>query len=504
MPEVRHDRAASRVLTAEAITKRFGHVEANNDVSFSLRSAEVHALLGQNGAGKSTLVGILSGSVVPDGGRVCVDGEAIALGSPQASNDAGIATVYQDLVLVPTMTGLENIALALRRAPNAATRDEIAASAAEFELPVNINTPVGALGLPERQRIELLRALCQRPAFLLLDEPTSLLPPLMVETFLGKVRELADRQLAVLLITHRLDEARLIADRVTILRDGQVVAEFDRDALPPNEDVARLIVGQDVAASAAEHHAREHTVLAVADLVVSTDGRAVVNGVSLGVKAGEIVGIAGVDGNGQRELMEAIAGLRAIESGTVAVEGNQIQGQSYADCWSAGVQFVSEDRRREGIVPTYSIAEHFSITPGRFEPAKVRAILERYDVRPPDPKFRADQLSGGNQQKMLMARACEAGARVLLVAYPTQGLDVQATVRIRDILIEQAASGIGIVVTSSDLDELLAISQRVVVMSRGQLVGAQHHGAFDKRELAEWIIRGPGGFAHATPDLART
>lgn len=504
MPEARRDPEAVRVLTAEAITKRFGRVEANADVSFGLRSGEVHALLGQNGAGKSTLVGVLSGSVVPDAGRVDVDGDEIPLGSPPASTEAGITTVYQDLVLVPTMTGLENVALALRRPPNAATRAEIAATAAEFELPADIDTPVGALGLPERQRIELLRALCQRPAFLLLDEPTSLLPPVMIEAFLSKVRELADRGLAVLLITHRLDEARLIADRVTILREGRIVAEFDRDALPPNDEVARLIVGQAVAASAAEHAPREDTVLSVDCLVVSADERPVVNDVTLRVKVGEILGIAGVDGNGQRELMEAIAGLRPIDSGTVAVDGTELQGRPYADCWGAGVQFVSEDRRREGIVPTYSIGQHFSITPGQFEPARVRAILQRYDVRPPDPRFRADQLSGGNQQKMLMARACEAGARVLLVAYPTQGLDVQASVRIRDILVEQAAGGIGIVVTSSDLDELLAISHRVAVMSRGQLVGAQEHGAYDKRELAGWIIRGPDETAPAMPDLVRT
>jgi simple sugar transport system ATP-binding protein len=368
---------------------------------------------------------------------------------------------------------------------------------AAFGLQAQLDVPVRDLALPERQRIELVRALCHKPRVLLLDEPTSLLDPASVPAFLAKVKDLARAGLAVLLITHRLDEARSIADRVTVLRQGRTVAAYDGGALPSNSDLAVAVVGARVVDDIELSEPGERTVLEVDGLSALDDHKhQAVNDVSFSLRSGEILGVAGVDGNGQLELLQAVAGLRSPKSGHVRLDGEDVTGVTYGRLFGRGVQFISGDRQRHGIVPTFTVSEHFEYAAGGERGADLEATLERFDVRPPSPAIRGDSLSGGNQQKMLVAAAFERESHLILLSYPTHGLDVQASLAVRRLLVERARTrGVAMIVTSSDLEELLSISHRIIVMSRGRVAGVQSHDAFDRRQLAEWFTLAPEAVA---------
>lgn len=479
-------------LSVQSVTRTFGNLVANDDVSLDLHGGEIHALLGQNGAGKSTLVNVIAGRLVPDRGSVLVEGEHLPLGKAREVAKRGVAIVYQDLMLVASMTGLENIALALGTGASETTRRIVEAVQDEFGLAAELDRPVSELELPERQRIELIRALCHRPTVLLLDEPTSLLPPTSIDAFLGKVRELADTGLGVLLITHQLNEALKISDRLSILRDGKLVESFNRTELPSQQELARAIVGKKIEIERKEETSRSgsgDSALEVRDISVLDDkGRTAVNGASLELEAGRIFGLAGVDGNGQVEFLEAVAGLRPLTDGAILHEGRDISGLDYRERLDAGIVFVSGDRRRHAIIPSFSVAEHFEYALGPDIGARVPELLERYGVRPADPRARADRLSGGNQQKVVLACACERGPRTLLLAYPTTGLDIEATTQIRNLLLERAAEGLSILIASSELEELLFLCDVVGVMNRGRIVGTQAREEFDRQVLAEWFI----------------
>jgi ABC-type uncharacterized transport system ATPase subunit len=481
-------------LAARAITKSYGRTLANDGIDIGLAGGEVHALLGQNGAGKSTLVGILTGRVMPDAGTVAVDGVQVPAGDPAASSSAGIATVFQELMLVPSMTGLENIALALGLPANRATRRRAEEVRDRFELPANLDIPVHLLGLPERQRIELIRALCQRPSILLLDEPTSLLTPTAIPGFLTKVQDLARAGIAVLLITHRLNEALAIADQLTVLRQGRKIVTHTPHDMPSSTDLAIEMLGVRVADHVEIGAPREEIVLRVRDLVALDEHRhRRVDGVSLDLRRGEVLGVAGVDGNGQLELLEAIVGLRPALEGEIAYHGVDVTASDYYALRAAGAQFVSGDRQRYGIVPTFTVSQHFEYALGRGVLERLPRILATYDVRPPEAALRGDRLSGGNQQKLVLACACERDVDLLALAYPTHGLDLQASLAVRQLLARRAADdGVAIIFAGSEITELLSISHRVAVMNRGRIVGIQQRDAFDAAELADW-------FTHTEP-----
>lgn len=490
-------------LSVDSITRRFGSFTANDSVSLDLNAGEIHALLGQNGAGKSTLVNVITGRLVPDEGSVRIDGESLPLGKPRDVAEHGVSVVYQDLMLVPSMTGLENIALALRTGADESARKLANEVQEEFGLAAELDRPVSELELPERQRVELIRALCQRPTVLLLDEPTSLLPPTSIDAFLGKVRELADSGLGVLLITHQLNEARKISDRLTILREGKIVNSFVRAELPSREDLAYAIVGKKVEIESPDHSRvpSQEVALEVSGISVEDDkGRRAVDGASLTIAPGEIVGLAGVDGNGQVEFLEAIAGLRPLLDGEIRHSGEDLADLGYKERLDGGIVFVSGDRRRHAIIPSFTIAEHFEYTLGREVAPQVPELLARYGVRPPDPEARADRLSGGNQQKVVLACACEREPHTLLLAYPTAGLDVEATAQIRQLLLDRAAAQLSILIASSELEELLFLCDVVGVMNRGRIVGFQRREEFDRQVLAEWFT---GGGAETEGTVAR-
>jgi ABC-type uncharacterized transport system ATPase subunit len=476
------------ILHADGITKWFDQTCANDGVDLELAAGEVHALLGQNGAGKSTFVGIVTGRYTPDAGRVLVDGVELPPGHPRAAAQLGIATVFQELMLVPSMTGLENIALALEQAANRETRSRVVDVQKEYELPAQLDVPVRDLEVPERQRLELVRALCQEPKVLLLDEPTSLLPPTGVGAFLQGVKRLANRGLAVLLITHRLDEARSVSDRISVMRHGRLIAGYTREKYPSNSELALEMLGSEITEQGGTAEGSETTVLEVRDLSVRNVAKhVVVDSVSFELHEGEVLGLAGVDGNGQLELLEAIAGLRPVSAGAILYRGEDITRMPSERRFRRGIQIVSGDRRHHEIVPTFAVSDHFVYVFGnRIEPELDR-ILQSYGVRPPHAAMRADRLSGGNQQKMILARACEGGSSVMLASYPMQGLDVQASLNVRELLVARARQGGSLIVASSDVDELLSISNRILVMNRGRVMGIQDRAQRDRSQLAEWL-----------------
>lgn len=480
-------------LLVDGVSKTFGRTRANQDVHLELLGGQVHALLGQNGSGKSTLVGMLTGRHRPDEGRLVVDGEPMAVGDPAAARAAGVVAVHQELLLVPSMTGLENIAVSLRTAADRPTRSLVASVQEEFGITGILDTPVHQLGHPERQRLTLLRALVQRPRFLLLDEPTGLLPPTAVEQFLDGVRRLADEGLAVLLITHRLDEAIRVADQLSVLRAGRVVARHDRGAFPPPAGLAMEMFGERILENPEPAAIDDTVVLRVRDLAAKDDdGGEAVGGVSFEVRRGEVLGLAGVDGNGQVELLEALAGLRRPDGGTVEFEGIDITGTEHARLHARGIVFVSGDRQAHGIVPGFTVAEHFECVAGRRRSTALLAVLERFGVTPADPSLPADSLSGGNQQKVVVACALEVRPRLVLMSYPFHGLDVRASLRLREIVADYAhETGAAVIVASSELDDLLSMAHAIAVLNRGRIVGRQERGDYAAPALAAWFTGGP-------------
>ena len=477
--------ASALVLDVQSVSKTFGTLQANDEITMQIRSSTVHALLGENGAGKSTLVKIINGLLLPDSGEIHYLGERIRTHNVSVQT-AGIATVHQELALVPVMTGLENIALALRVSNNSALRSLAAEVQEQVGTTVPLDVPVGQLELPQRQRIELIKALCRRPRLLLLDEPTTFLPPTDTGPFLAMVRLLADEGMSVLLITHRLEEATEIADEATVIRRGRVVGEHPSRPLPNADVLASEIVGLQVPVPSRQGATLGEVVLTTTGLTVEDSGHRLVDSVNLELRRGEILGIAGVDGNGQLELLESIAGLRRVTSGSVVLNGVSLGVTPYARRSRLGLQLVSGDRRRDGIVPTFTIAEHFQYMLGRSSLTGLKELLQQFDVRPPSPLAIADELSGGNQQKMVMARALKRPTEVLMVSYPTQGLDVMATAQLQQILLHRADLGTAVIVLSSDLEELLQICDSIAVMNGGAVIGTQRADRFDRDELAAW------------------
>jgi simple sugar transport system ATP-binding protein len=476
-------------LVARAVSKHFGTLRANDQISLTVRGGEVHALLGENGAGKSTLVAMLTGRIKADAGEFVIDGEPVSLGNPRDAASVGIAAVFQELLLVPSMTGLENLALGLGLPPNVSTLDRIREVQTEYGLGAPLDVPVRELELPMRQRLELLRALCARPRILLLDEPTTFLPPTEVAEFLKDLRVIADHGVAVMLITHRLSEARSIADCVTVLRDGRVAKSYERSHLPSDAALARAMVGEAPVEPQRRDDAMGDVILRCEGLVaVDERGHRVLAGVDLVVRRGEVLGLAGVDGNGQLPLLEVLAGLQRPLEGRISYHDEDVTARSFFARSAAGIRFVSGDRKSHGIIPTFDVAQHFEVVLGREVRETLHEILDAIGLVPRDPKFLAERLSGGNQQRLLIARVLHTYPEVLLLAYPTQGLDVRARVAVHELLLAARDAGRSIVFASTDLDEIFALSDRVAVMNRGYVTGVQERGEFNRQQVAEWFV----------------
>ena len=478
------------LLELKGITKRFPGVVANDHVDFELAKGEVHALLGENGAGKSTLMNILYGLYHPDEGEVRLNGEPVRIDSPHAAIDTGIGMVHQHFMLIPVMTVAENIVLGVepRKGPfldldeaNEKVRD----ISQRFGLAVRPEARIESISVGMQQRVEILKALYRGAEILILDEPTAVLTPQEALELFDIVRSLQAEGKSIIFITHKLGEVLAIADRITVLRRGKTIETVAREGAT-EESLARLMVGREVLLRVEKGPADPgEPLLRVEDLRVRDErGLEAVRGVSFDVNRREIVGIAGVDGNGQSELIEAITGLRKPESGRIVAAGEDITSDNSRDCLDAGVGHIPEDRQRRGLVLDFSLAENIALHDYREEPdskwgwlypkrliARAGRLLKEFDVRGGGPKTLAGSLSGGNQQKVILAREISRNPQILVAAQPTRGLDVGAIEFVHRRLVAERDEGRAILLVSFELDEILSLSDRILVLYEGRVVG---------------------------------
>ncbi|HVA31791.1 MAG TPA: ABC transporter ATP-binding protein [Gaiellaceae bacterium] len=483
--------AETPVLELRAITKRFPGVVANDRVSLDLMPGEVHALLGENGAGKSTLMNVLYGLYHPDEGEILVKGEKLSLGSPKDAIEHGIGMVHQHFMLIPVMTVAENVVLA-----SEPTRGRLLLDYAEaersvrelserFGLRVEPGARIESIGVGQQQRVEILKALYRGADILVLDEPTAVLTPQEAEDLFAVIRSLTGQGKSVIFISHKLHEVLEVADRISVLRRGKLVETIAREGAT-EESLARAMVGREVLLRVDKKPATPgEELLAVDDLhVVDARGIEAVRGVSLRVRAGEIVGIAGVDGNGQAELIDALSGLLHATAGRVTIAGKDVTNATAKHVLDVGLGHIPQDRQRRGLVLQFTLAENLVLHDYDAEPnsrrgwlhprvliARARTLLQAFDVRGGGPTTRAGALSGGNQQKVILAREIERNPRVLIAAQPTRGLDVGAIEFVHRRLIEERDEGRAILLVSLELDEILSLSDRILVMYGGRFVG---------------------------------
>jgi len=498
-------------LELRGITKRFGPLVANDAVDFELRRGEIHALLGENGAGKSTLMNVLYGLHQPDEGEIRLGGEVVRIDSARRAIGLGIGMVHQHFMLVPVMTVAENLVLGTEphRGPlldfkTAAARARELAE--RFGLAINPEAKVEDLGVGAQQRVEILRALFRGAKVLVLDEPTAVLTAQESQDLFRVLRTLAAEGTSVVFISHKLQEVLDVSDRVTVLRRGKKV-DTVATADSTERSLARLMVGRDVLLRVEKpEHAPGETVLEVRDLHVADDrGLPAVRGLSLDVRAGEIVGLAGVDANGQSELVEAITCLRQCESGTVRVDGRDVTGHGALAAIEAGVGHIAEDRHRRGLVLQFDLAENLSLLEyrhpamsrwGLLSPrlmaARARKLLRDYDVRGGESDTPASSLSGGNQQKVVIARELSANPKVLVAAQPTRGLDVGAIEFVHRRLVEERDAGRAILLVSLELDEIRSLSDRALVIYEGE-IAAELSPSASEEEFGVFMTGGGRG-----------
>jgi simple sugar transport system ATP-binding protein len=480
-------------LSARGVTKRFPGVLANDDVDFDLAPGEVHTLLGENGAGKSTLASILCGLYRPDEGAVLRNGTQVRLSSPRHGLQHGIAMVHQHFRLVDRFTVAENVVLGDRRLPffldQEAINGRVAKIAEEFGLPIDPHSVVGELSAGQRQRVEIIKALYHGAEVLLLDEPTALLAPPEVEKLFETVRAMAKAGKSVVFVSHKLGEVVDISDRITVMRDGKVTGSVGRGEADTRR-LAELMVGREIDLSPRKAKAPPGEVrLTLHNVSLHRDGTAVVDNVSLQVRAGEIVGVAGVSGNGQRELAELVAGLQSPTGGVISVDGMEMNGSGTRKMRRCGLAYVPEDRLGTGLSPSLSIIDNMVLTRPRglfVDRKKAREEAERYiadlEIKTPDAHTPTRKLSGGNSQKVLLAREIFAmgdESTVLLVCSPTRGLDVGAVETVHKVLDEARAGGKAVLLISEDLDEVLTLADRVLVLYRGKVVYAAEDDQLD-------------------------
>jgi ABC-type uncharacterized transport system ATPase subunit len=481
------------LLEVDCVTKAFPGVLANDAITFDLRAGEIHALLGENGAGKTTLMGILFGLHRPDRGRVFVDGTELAPGDPQAAIVHGIGFVQQHYSLIPTLTVIQNLVLsshygAGRSLGRAEVESQVRETMSRHGFSIDLSARVEALSVGEQQHVELVKALVGRPRILILDEPAALLSGDEIARLWDILRDLARSGVGIILIGHKLGDVLAISNRITVLRRGRVVATVDRDTVDAAQ-LGAMMVGDLAPADVRRPSGSVQPglpVLEVEGLRVSGDRAAeVVRGVSFTVRAGEVLGIAGVAGSGQVEMLEAVAGIRPARAGAIRLNGADIGGLSIRERQARGVAFVPSDRHRDGLVGQMSCAENLALAASGDPPVSRGGVLRlaaieqrgaasiaRFDIRVAGPHVPAKTLSGGNQQKLILARELSRDPVLILCCYPTRGLDFAATAAVHGELRSAATRGAAVVVVSMDLDELLVLADRLIVTQSGKITGA--------------------------------
>ncbi len=490
------------VLEAKDITKQFPGVLANDHVNFDLRKGEIHALLGENGAGKTTLMNILYGLYHQDSGQVLVNGKPAVIHSPKDSIALGIGMVHQHFMLIPVFTVAENIMLGDETVHNGmldrkGVADKVRELSHRYGLDVDPTAIVGELSVGTQQRVEIVKALYRDASILILDEPTAVLTPQEADDLFRIMRELTKRGVSIIFITHKLKEVLAVADRITAMRAGQVVG-----STTPKETneakLASMMVGREVILTVKKGPAKpKDETLRVEDLHVEDDrGLESVRGVSFDVHAGEILGIAGVQGNGQTELAEALTGLRSVKSGKIIVAGKDVSGKPPRPITEAGVGNIPEDRQRHGLVLSYSVADNMVLCNYYVRPfahngvlqqdavdENARKLIKEFDVRTPSPYVPAGKLSGGNQQKVIVARELSRNVKLLIASQPTRGLDVGSIEYIHKEIVAMRDRGVGVLLISAELDEIMSLADRIAVMYRGQIMATLDAKQADKESL---------------------
>ena len=478
------------VIEMRGITKRFGDVVANEDVNLSLYPGEIHALLGENGAGKSTLMNILTGIYKPNEGEIFFNGKKVTIKSPKHAVDMGIGMVHQHFRLIPTLTVAENVFLYM---PDCKTilrqkemEDAITACSKDFRLVVDASAKVWQLSVGEQQRVEIIKLLYRGADILILDEPSAVLTAQEAVEMFKVLRRMADSGKSVIIISHKMNEVMQNADRITVLKGGKVEDTMEaKDATV--ERLTKAVVGD----REFVHHVRQNSVqnpakviLSVENLTVRNDkGLEAVKQVSLDIRAGEIMGIAGVAGNGQKELTEAIAGLRKVEAGTIRVNGEDVTKTSIRNRIDKGVSFIPEDRLSMGLVPSMDLTENIILKHFGWNKFSKKGILkkkdiakttedyiQKYEIKTAGIHSTVGLMSGGNQQKLLVAREVNGNPDLLVASYPVRGLDIGATEAIHKILLEESEKGTAILLISEELDEIFQLSDRIGVMCDGNMM----------------------------------
>jgi len=505
------DRRGEPFLRMVGITKTFPGVVANDNVTLEVGAGEIHGLLGENGAGKTTLMNILYGLHHPDAGEIYLNGRKVEITSPRAAIDLGIGMVHQHFMLVDNLTALENVILGLPSMNKPvldlkSARARFEKLAQEYDLSLDPLTPVWQLPVGDQQWLEILRLLFRDVRLLILDEPTAVLAPSQVRKLFQTMRRLAEEGRSIIFISHKLEEMREIADRVTVLRDGRVIGTVDPREASPSQ-LARMMVGRDVFLDRRPRppSRREKPVLVIEHLSCLDDrGSLALNDLSLRVFAGEIVGVAGVDGNGQRELAECIAGLRRPIRGKVYIAGVAVSG--VVDPSLLG--FIPEDRRKTGLALDLSVAENLILKTFddtlysrygllRWDTIRHEAsdLINQYRIKTPDARTPVRYLSGGNQQRVVIARELSRHPPVVVASQPTRGLDLGAVEGVHEVLLEARNRGAAVLFISTELPEVLALSDRIVVLFKGQIMGELDAETADVELIGEMMLGYRGGAA---------
>lgn len=501
--------AHENVIEMRDITKVFGGFVANDKINLHLRKGEIHALLGENGAGKSTLMNMLAGLLEPTSGEIAVNGQVVNLDSPSKAASLGIGMVHQHFMLVEAFTVAENIILGSELTKNgvldiAGASKEIKALSERYGLAVDPSAKVADISVGAQRRVEILKTLYRGADILIFDEPTAVLTPSEIDELMAIMKNLVKEGKSIILITHKLDEIRAVSDRVTVIRRGKSI-ETVEIAGATNADLAEMMVGRSVSFKTEKQASKpKEVVLSIKDLVVNENrGVPAVKNLSLDVRAGEIVGIAGIDGNGQSELIQAITGLRKVESGSIELKGDSIVGLHPRQITELSVGHVPEDRHRDGLILEMMISENIALQTYYKEPHSKNGILnysnitsyakklmEEFDVRAASELVPAAALSGGNQQKAIIAREIDRDPDLLIVSQPTRGLDVGAIEYIHKRLIEERDNGKAVLVVSFELDEILNVSDRIAVIHDGKIQGIVSPETTNKQELGVLMAGG--------------
>lgn len=494
--------AHENVIEMREITKIFGEFVANDKINLELRKGEIHALLGENGAGKSTLMNMLAGLLEPTSGEIVVNGKSEKLDSPSKAASLGIGMVHQHFMLVEAFTVAENIILG-SEVTNKGILDlkkanaDILELSERYGLAVDPTAKVEDISVGAQQRVEILKTLYRGADILIFDEPTAVLTPAEILELMDIMKTLVKEGKSIILITHKLDEIRAVADRVTVIRRGKSIQTVSIEGAT-NKDLAEMMVGRSVSFVTEKEEAQpKEVVLQISDLVVNENrGVPAVKELSLDVRAGEIVGIAGIDGNGQSELIQAITGLRRVKSGSIKIKGQEVVGLSPRKITEMNVSHVPEDRHRDGLVLEMMLSENIALQTYYKEPLSkngalnynqinsyARKLMEEFDVRAANEIVPASALSGGNQQKAIIAREVDRNPDLLIVSQPTRGLDVGAIEYIHKRLIGERDKGKAVLVVSFELDEIINLSDRIAVIHDGKIQGIVKPSETNKQEL---------------------